>query len=43
MAEMAALVPGSRRTGGRTVEYAHEDYREAFKAWRAMYNLAATE
>ncbi len=43
MAEMAALLPGSRRTGGRTVEYAHEDYREAFKAWRAMYNLAATE
>jgi D-amino peptidase len=43
MAEMAALVPGSRRTGGRTVEYTHEDYREAFKAWRAMYNLAGTE
>ena len=43
MAEMAALVPGSRRTGGRTVEYAHDDYREAFKAWRAMYNLAGTE
>jgi D-amino peptidase len=43
MAEMAALVPGSRRTGGRTVEYRHDDYREAFRAWRAMYNLAATE
>jgi D-aminopeptidase len=43
MAEMAALVPGSRRTGGRTVEYAHDDYREAFKAWRALYNLAGTE
>jgi D-amino peptidase len=43
MAEMAALVPGSRRTAGRTVEYSHDDYREAFKAWRAMYNLAGTE
>lgn len=43
MAEMAALLPGSRRTAGRTVEYTHEDYREAFMAWRAMYNLAATE
>ena len=43
MAEMAALVPGSIRTGGRTVEYSHADYREAFKAWRAMYNLAGAE
>ena len=43
MAEMAALVPGSWRVGGRTVEFAHDDYREAFRAWRAMYNLAATE
>ena len=43
MAEMAALIPGSQRTGGRTVEYTHADYREAFKAFRAMYNLAATE
>ena len=43
MAEMAALIPGSQRSGGRTVEYTHDDYREAFKAFRAMYNLAATE
>ncbi len=43
MAEMALLIPGSRRTAGRTVEYTHDDYREAFRAWRAMYNLAATE
>lgn len=43
MAEMAALIPGSKRSGGRTVEYTHADYREAFKAFRAMYNLAATE
>lgn len=43
MAEMALLVPGSRRTAGRTVEYTNDDYREAFRAWRAMYNLAAAE
>ncbi len=43
MAEMAVLVPGARRVDGRTVEYTHDDYREAFRAWRAMYSLAATE
>jgi D-amino peptidase len=43
MADMAELVPGSSRTGGRTVAYADEDYREVFRAWRAMYNLAAVE
>ncbi len=43
MAEMALLIPGSQRVGGRTVEYTHDDYREAFRAWRAMYNLAAVE
>lgn len=40
MADMAELVPGSVRTGGRTVTYTGEDYREVFRAWRAMYNLA---
>ncbi len=40
MADMAELVPGSTRTGGRTVEFVHEDYREVFRAWRALYNLA---
>jgi D-amino peptidase len=43
MADMAELVPGSSRTGGRTVRYAGEDYREVFRAWRAMYNLASVE
>lgn len=43
MADMAELVPGSRRTGGRTVGYSGDDYREVFRAWRAMYNLAAVE
>jgi D-amino peptidase len=43
MADMAELVPGSVRTGGRTVIYTGEDYREVFRAWRAMYNLASVE
>jgi len=41
MADMAELAPGSVRTGGRTVTYTHDDYREVFRAWRALYNLAA--
>jgi D-amino peptidase len=41
MADMAELVPGSVRTAGRTVTYTHDDYREVFRAWRALYNLAA--
>jgi D-amino peptidase len=40
MADMAELVPGSVRTGGRTIEYVHDDYWEVFRAWRALYNLA---
>ncbi|MGI9040851.1 MAG: M55 family metallopeptidase [Gemmatimonadales bacterium] len=43
MADMAELVPGSVRTAGRTVEYVHDDYREVFRAWRALYNLASVE
>ena len=43
MADMAELVPGSSRTGGRSVGYSGEDYREVFQAWRAMYNLAGVE
>ena len=43
MADMAELVPGSVRTAGRTLEFLHEDYREVFRAWRALYNLAGVE
>ncbi len=43
MADMAELVPGSARTAGRTVEFVHQDYREVFRAWRALYNLAGVE
>ena len=42
-ADMAELVPGAERTSGRTVRYTHADYREAFRAWRAFYNLASIE
>jgi D-amino peptidase len=43
MADMAELVPGSVRSGGRTLAYADDDFREVFRAWRAMYNLASVE
>jgi len=43
MADMAELAPGSVRTGGRTVSYTHDDYREVFRAWRALYNLAGVD
>jgi hypothetical protein len=25
------------------VEFVHQDYREVFRAWRALYSLAGTE
>lgn len=40
-ADMAELVPGSVRTGGRTVRVSHADYAETFSAFRALYNLAS--
>lgn len=43
MADMAELTPGSVRTGGRTLQYRHDDYREVFRAWRAFYNLATVD
>ncbi len=43
MADMAELVPGAIRTGGRTLEYTHDNYREVFRAWRALYNLASVD
>jgi D-amino peptidase len=41
-ADQAELVPGSTRNGGRTISFTHRDYLEVFRAFRAMYNLAAT-
>jgi D-amino peptidase len=43
MADMAELVPGSSRTGGRTVSFISDNYNDVFRAWRAMYNLASVE
>jgi D-amino peptidase len=43
MADMAELVPGSERVGGRTVGYTAADYPQVFRAWRAMYNLASVD
>jgi D-amino peptidase len=43
MADMAELVPGCVRTGGRSLQYRHDDYRVVFRAWRAFYNLAGVE
>jgi len=40
-ADMAELCPGATRTGGRTVAFSHQDYREVFRGWRAMLNLSA--
>ncbi len=39
-ADMAELVPGSTRTADRSVSFTSAQYREVFRAWRAMYNLA---
>jgi D-amino peptidase len=41
MADMAELAPGSVRTAGRTVAFTHDDFREVFRAWRALMNLAS--
>lgn len=41
-ADVAALLPNSRRTAGRTVEYDADDYLEIFKACRALLLLAAS-
>jgi len=40
-ADMAELVPGSERIGGRTVRVTQADYAAAFSGFRALYNLAS--
>lgn len=42
MADVAELVPGVRRIGGRTVAFTHEDYITVFKVMRAILALAGT-
>ncbi len=41
-ADMALLVPGSRRIDGRTVEWTGEDMRAVYQVWVAMNALAST-
>lgn len=40
-ADMAELVPGSVRSGGRSVAVTHADYADTYRAFRALYNLAS--
>jgi D-amino peptidase len=40
-ADMAELVPGSERVDARSVRVTHDDYADAFSAFRALYNLAS--
>lgn len=42
MAEMAELVPRSKRVDGRTVSFSSKDMIEVYKAFRAMITLAGT-
>ena len=39
-AEMAELVPGSRRLDSRSIEFIHDDMVTLYRAWRAMVGLA---
>ncbi len=40
-ADMAELVPGSRRAGGRCVEYRSGDWVDMYRTWRALTTLAS--
>jgi D-amino peptidase len=40
MADMAELIPGTRRTGPRAVAYGAKDYLEVYKAMLAMVRIA---
>ena len=42
MADMAEMVPSTKRKNGRTVSFVADDYLEAYKAIRAMIALAGT-
>ncbi len=42
-ADQAELCPGARRTGPRTVAVTHDDYREVFRAWRAILTLSGAQ
>ena len=38
--DMAELIPGTRRTSGRHIEYTHDDLLTVYQVWRAMLKLA---
>jgi D-aminopeptidase len=40
MADMAELIPATRRSGPRAVAYASRDYLELYKAMLAMVRIA---
>lgn len=40
-ADMAALMPGTERTGPRSIQFCHDDYTIVYRAWRVFYNLAS--
>jgi D-amino peptidase len=42
MAEMALLMPGTEKKSGRTVSYNSKDFKEIFRAFRAMLSLASS-
>lgn len=42
MADAAAVMPGAERRAGRTVRWVGDDYREVFRACRALLLLATT-
>jgi len=41
-ADMASLLPGSERTAGRTLRFAHDDFITVFRAFRALMTLGAS-
>ncbi|KYH33295.1 D-aminopeptidase [Clostridium tepidiprofundi DSM 19306] len=42
MADVAALMPGTKRLDGRTLEFTHEDYKILFDALMALITLSST-
>ncbi|MBV8082380.1 MAG: M55 family metallopeptidase [Candidatus Eremiobacteraeota bacterium] len=41
-ADMAALLPGTERIGGRYIRYAHDDFLTVFRAFRALMTLGGS-
>ncbi len=39
-ADFVELIPGFRRTAGRTIAFSHDDYRMIFRAFVAAFRLA---